>query len=298
MRTKLIIIATALVVLALGATASNAALQNAVQVKINFKKAGGPGSLTLQLANMDGSPLPEGKPMSFTQLKEWLLCEGATPRAGCEGRAGTGRVPQRISKLIVASTSAKYNSKALPYCKVIFNGQNIIPTNADGITGAESDLTPRPGSKLNPKDALKNCPLKSVLGTGEFTAVVGTVGGAYDQGNAGAIAGKVTVYNYKPRSGDQFGTVVRLDSEIPVPSTLYIYAGVSKSGILAANVPPRSDLPSNLIGAIPEGEVVMTGMNLNLKAPKPAKKKKPIFTVKSFSNLSVYGQLVRENPVQ
>jgi hypothetical protein len=295
MRTKLIIIATALVVLALGATVSNAALQNAVQVKINFKKAGGPGSLTLQLANMDGSPLPEGKPMSFNSLKEWLLCEGVQPRGGCEARAGVGRVPQRVSKLIVSSPSAKYNSKALPYCKVIFNGQDKIPTKADGITGAEGSLTPRPGKSAT-ADAKKNCPLKSVLGTGEFSAVIGTVGAQYDQSISGAIMGTVTAYNYKPRSGDQFGAVVRLDTTIPVESTLYIYTGVSRSGVLTASVPSRAEIPSNLDGAIPDGQVVMTGMNLNLKAPKPPKKKKPIFTVKSFSNLSVYGQLVRENP--
>ncbi len=279
MRIKLIAIATALVALAVGVATSHAALQNALQVKVNFKKAGGPGSLSIQLINMDDQKLPEGKPMSAAQLKT-ALYDG-------------GLVPERVSKLIVASNSAKYNSKALPYCNVVYNGQKKIPTRADGITGAEN-LTPIPGEK-NPSDVLKNCPTKSILGSGTFTAVVGTKGAPYDPSQAGALEGKIYVYNYKPASGDQFGTVALLHVDNPVPANQYIYSGVSKSGVLKSVIPTRAEIPTNLDATIPAGEVAMTSLNLTLKAPKPAKKNgKPIFTIKSFSNLNVYGQLERE----
>lgn len=277
MRIKLIAIATALVALAVGVTTSHAALQNALQVKMNFKKAGGPGSLSLQLINMDDAPLPEGKPMSKGQLHN-ALYDG-------------GLVPQRVAKLIVQSTSAKYNSKAVKYCTVVFNGQKKIPTNADGITGAEN-LTYVPGEK-NPSDVVKNCPKDSLIGQGSFTAVVGNAGSPYDPSQAGALEGKVYVYNYKPASGDQLGTVAMLHVDNPVPANQYLYSGVSKKGVLTVTVPRRSEIPINLANAIPDGEVNMTSAQLDLK-PKAPKKGKPLFTIKSFSNLNVYGQLVRE----
>lgn len=279
MRFKLIAIATALVALAVGVTTSHAALQNALQVKMNFKKAGGPGSLSLQLINVDDTPLPEGKPMSAAQLKASLF----------DG----GLVPQRISKLVVQSNSAKFNSKAIPYCKIVFNGQAKIPTRADGITGAE-ELSYVPGEQ-NSAQVSKDCPKTSIVGKGDFTATIGTPGLAYDPSQAGAIQGTVVVYNYKPASGDQLGTVARLHVDNPVPANQYLYAGVSKKNILTAIVPKRSEIPTNLDASLPAGEVSMTSLSLNLTSPKPKKKNgKPLFTIKSFSKLDVYGQLVRE----
>ncbi len=274
---RLILGIAVVAVLAFGATASHAALQNAVSVKVNFKKAGGPGSLSVQLINMDDVPLPEGKPLSKASVNSRLY----------DG----GLVPQRISRLIVQSSSAAYNRKALPYCKVIYNGQNKIPTRADGITGAE-ELTYVPGEK-NSSSVTKACPKTSVLGKGNFTAVVGTPGQPYDPSQAGALAGTLTAYNYQPRSGDTMGSVVRLHVDSPVPANQYLYVGVSKSGILRADVPKRSEIPTNLDATIPAGEVSMTSLDLKLTAPKP-KRGKPIFTIKSFKSLNVYGQLVRE----
>jgi hypothetical protein len=291
MRTKLIVIATALVALAVGVTSSNAALQNAIQVKMNFKKAGGPGSLSVQLINMDDAPLPDGVPLSATQLQA-ALNDG-------------GLVPQRIAKLVVQSTSAKFNSKALPYCrlgKVVldpvtnaktgFEIVNTIPTRATGMTGAEQ-YTYVPG-KQNDKDVVKACPAKSLIGKGDFTAVIGTPGQPYNPSQAGAISGKVYLYNYKPQGSDQFGTLAMLSVQNPVPANQYLYNGVDRKNVLRAVVPSRAEIPTNLDASLPAGEVAMTSLSLKMTAPKPAKGKKPIFTVKSFSNLNVYGQLVRD----
>lgn len=284
MRTKFTIFFAALLVIGLVATVSQAALQNAVRVKLNFHKAGGPGSLSIQLINMDDVPLPEGRPLSKRGLHNALY--------------NGGLVPQRVAKLIVQTNSARFNRHALPYCTVVFNGRKIVPTRADGITGAE-ELTYVPGER-NSHRIKRECPKKSVLGRGSFTATVGTPGLPYNPAQAGALEGSVIVYNYRPHRGDTLGTVVRLHVDNPVPANQYLYVGVTRyRNIMRATIPRRSEIPTNLDAAIPAGELSMTSLDLKLTAPMPKRRRhhragKPIFTVKSFKRLDVYGQLVRE----
>jgi hypothetical protein len=282
MRAKLVILAVALFAMATGVATSEAALQNAVQAKLHFKKAGGPGSIFVQLVNMDDVPLPTGRPLSKRGLHN-ALYDG-------------GLVPQRLSRLVVQSSSVRYNRRALPTCRVVFRGQAKIPTRADGITGAE-ELTYVPGER-NSHAVKKACPKKSILGRGTFTATVGTPGLPYNPAQAGALEGTVIIYNYRPKKGDTLGTVARLHVDNPVPSTQYLYAGVSRRGVLIADVPRRTEIPTNLDATIPPGELSMTSLSLDLKAPRPKRHRgragKPIFTIKSFKKLDVYGQLVRE----
>jgi hypothetical protein len=155
MRTKLILIATVVAALAIGVTASNAALQNSVSISLKFKKAGGPGTLALSLTNVEDG----------------------------------GLVPQRIAKMIISSSSGVYNSKALPYCHIVptltKGGKDEIPTNAAGNNKSDF-LAPQPGGK-NQDVVLQNCPLNSLVGKGTFEAVVGNVGQPYDPAQAGLI---------------------------------------------------------------------------------------------------------------
>jgi hypothetical protein len=262
MRTKLILIATVVAALAIGVTASNAALQNSVSVNLKFKKAGGPGSLKLALTNTEDGNL----------------------------------VPARIAKIIISSKSGVYNSKALPYCKIVptntVGGKDEIPTNAAGNNRSEQ-LAPEPGAAA-PDTVKKNCPLKSLVGKGTFEAVVGTQGQPYDPSQAGLITGKVFVYNYKPRAGDTVGFVAWIQSDNPVPNAnQYQYISVSKKGVITTVLPSRAEIPQNIADLLPPGIISMTKVNLTLTAPANGKKK-PIFSVKNFSNLDVYGQLVRE----
>ncbi|MGK2877690.1 MAG: hypothetical protein ACSLFF_03800 [Solirubrobacterales bacterium] len=262
MRTKLIAIATVVAALAIGVTASNAALQNSLSVQLKFKKAGGPGSLKLSLTNVEDG----------------------------------GLVPQRVAQMVVTSSSAVYNSKALPYCKIVptqtVGGKDEIPTNAAGNNTSDF-LAPEPGGN-NSATVLKNCSLKSLVGKGTFQAVVGTVGQPYNPAQAGLITGKVYLFNYKPRAGDQVAFVAWIQSNNPVPNAnQYQYVGVSKKGVIRAILPNRGDIPPNIAAVLPEGTISMTNLNLNLTSPKP-KKGKPIFSIKSFSNLNVTGQLIRE----
>lgn len=283
MRFRFITILVAGITLALGASSVDAALQNAVRVKLNFKQAGGGGSIAMQLVNADDAPLPEGRPLSARGLHN-MLFDG-------------GLVPQRISRLVVQSSSMRYNRKALPYCKVRFGGQAKLPTRAEGMTGAE-ELTYVPG-KRNSRTVARICPKRSILGRGTFTATVGTPGQPYNPAQAGALEGDLVVYNYRPARGDTLGTVVRLHVDTPVPSNQYLYVGVSRRGVLKADIPRRSEIPINLDATIPPGELAMTSMNLTLKAPtakrtRSGRRGKPIFTIRSFRSLNVYGQLVRE----
>ncbi|MGH2959914.1 MAG: hypothetical protein ACRDKE_09930 [Solirubrobacterales bacterium] len=263
MRTKLILIATVVAALAIGVTASNAALQNSVSVSLKFKKAGGPGQLKLSLTNTEDGDL----------------------------------VPARIAKLIISSKSGVYNSKALPYCKIVpsntVGGPDVIPTNAAG-NNTSAFLAPEPG-RSNPPTVLKNCPLKSLVGQGTFEAVVGTQGQPFDRAQAGFITGKTYLFNYKPRAGDTLAFVAWIQSDNPVPNAnQYQYVGVSKKGVITTVLPARADIPPNIADLLPPGIISMTKLSLTLKSPTPPKGKKPIFSIKNFSNLDVSGSLVRE----
>lgn len=259
MRIKLIALATVVAALAIGAGTANAALQNSVSAKVKFSKAGGPGTIELKLNNIDESV----------------------------GTPGYGKVTERIKQLIVKSSSVAVNSKALPYCNI------TIPTNAAG----NNDSTQRtyiPG-KSNSSAITKACPKASLIGKGTFTAVDGTVGQAADCSQAGCIKGNLYAYNFKPRGGDRLGTVVLIQSDTPVPNAYqYMYTGWSKSNTLTADVPQWSDLPPIISQYLPQGTITMTSMTLKLTSPKPKKGKKPIFTIKSFKNLDVFGSIVRE----
>lgn len=259
MRIKLIALATVVAALAIGATTANAALQNSVSAKVKFSKAGGPGTIDLTLNNLDESV----------------------------GTPGYGKVTDRIKQLIVKSNSVAVNSKALPYCNI------TIPTNAAG----NNDSTQRtyiPG-KSNSAAIKKACPQTSLIGKGTFTAVDGTVGTAADCAQAGCIKGNLYAYNFKPQSGDRLGVVVLIQSDTPVPNAYqYMYAGWSKSNQLVANVPSYNDLPPIIAQYLPAGTITMTSMSLKLTSPKP-KKGKPIFTIKSFKNLDVFGSIVRSD---
>jgi hypothetical protein len=192
-------------------------------------------------------------------------------------------VPQRISQMIVTSKSVKWNKKALPYCNI------TIPTNAAG-NNTSAFLAPKPG-KSNPASITKACPLKSLVGTGTFTAKVGTPGAAYDCGSAACISGYVYLYNYKPQAGDQAAFVAWINSDIPVQNAnQYMYVGVNKKGTITSNLPDRGDIPPTIADNLPAGSIAMTSLNLKLTAPNA---KKPIFTIKSFKNLDVSGSLVR-----
>jgi hypothetical protein len=96
MRIKLILVATVVAALAVGAISSNAALQTSTSVNVKLAKAGAPATVVTEIKNNDNA----------------------------------GLVPQRVSAITIASKVAKWNSKAIPQCA------STIPTNAAGNNNA------------------------------------------------------------------------------------------------------------------------------------------------------------------
>jgi hypothetical protein len=285
MRLKCIFLVAIVAAFTIGIGTADAALQNGVRATAKFKKAGGPGSLYVQLINIDDAELPVGKPVSHNTIRNYLF----------DG----GLVPQPVRKIIMRSRSAQYNRKALPYCNVYFNGVKTLPTRAGGATGAE-ELTYVPG-RSNTRTVARRCPKKSVLGKGTYSAVVGNAGTAYQPIVNSVITGDLLAYNYPPRPGDTMAAVVRIHVKEPVAANQYIYVGVSRAEVITGVIPTRAEIPANLDGALLPGEISVTSMDIKLTAPKPKSKRtrrgrkpgKPIFTMKTPNKLDFYGQIER-----
>lgn len=186
-----------------------------------------------------------------------------------------GKVPERIKTLVVTSKTVKWNSKAAPYCGV------KIPTNADGDNNA---------AKLS-------CPSKSKVGSGKFLVNTGIPGQA-PPAELYVIDGNITVFNYKPRSGDTAAFLIEIQSDIPVPNAhQYQYVGISRSGVMTAEIPNTADLPPqvrDILLNLPGRQISLNTISLTLKAPKVKKGKKPLFTINNFKKLDVAGKLIRE----
>lgn len=170
-----------------------------------------------------------------------------------------GTVPQRISEVTLSSKIIKFNPKAAPYCNI------SIPKNPDPANDASSKTL--------------NCPKKSKLTTGKFTAVTGTPGQAIPA-DVGVINGEVRVFNYKPSGGQQAALLLEIWSNVPVQNGhVYQLATVSKSGVLTTTVPRTTDLPPAIADILTGRQTVLTRFNLTLNG-KARQGKKPYLTLK------------------
>lgn len=285
MRLKWIFLVAVIAAFSLAVGTADAALQSGVRATAKFKKAGGPGSLFVQLINIDDAALPGGRAVSHGTIRNYLF-DGGT-------------VPEPVRKIIMRSTAAQYNRKALPYCNVYFNGVKTLPTRAGGASGAE-DLTYMPGRR-NSSTVARHCPKKSLIGRGNYSAVVGAAGTPYQPIVNSILTGELLAYNYPPRPGDTMGAVVRINVKEPAAATQYIYVGVSGGKVITANIPTRAEIPANLDGILLPGEISLTSIDMKLTAPRPKSRKtrrgrkagKPIFTLRTPNKLDFYGQIER-----
>jgi hypothetical protein len=233
MRIKLISIVAVVAALAVGVTASQASLTGGSNVKVSLPKAGGPAKVTIVINNTDN-----------------VL------------------VPQRVSSVVVTSKAAKWNSKAVPYCK------KTVPTNAAG----------------NNNGASLRCPKNSRVGTGKFTVNIGNPGQPIPT-DLGIINGAINVYNYKPKSGQQAALLFEQIADRPIPDThVYILAGVTKSGVYSATIPNTIDLPPAVSNLLRNPDMsyrttALASVGVTLKSPPAKKGKRPFLTVKNLKNL-------------
>jgi hypothetical protein len=186
----------------------------------------------------------------------------------------TDFVPAHVKSVVITSKVAKFNSKAVTQCKT------KVPNNADG------DNT---GAALNPA-----CPSASKIGKGSFRANTGVPGQPIPFNDLGVIDGTINIYNYKPGSGQQAALLLEIMSDTPVPDThQYMLAGISKRGVITANVPNTTDLPpnvSNLLRVNPPSNMSYRTTSLahvetTITSPRPKKGKAPFFTLKNTRNI-------------
>jgi hypothetical protein len=240
MRIKLFVIAVAIAALAVGVTSSSATLNTSTSANVNVPKPGGPGSVKLVIDNTDNAV-----------------------------------VPQRISKVTIASKAAKFNSKAVPQCK------SKVPTNADGDNNA-AEITPA-------------CPKASKVGSGKFTVNTGTVGQPIPS-DLGTISGDVNIYNYKPSGGTQAVLLLEIMSDIPVPNAhQYQLAPISKAGVISTTVPTTDDLPPAVKNILSPPGAPRTTSLAHFETTIKSHGKKPFFTLKQNKKLDFNVTLERDN---
>ncbi|MFY9265327.1 MAG: hypothetical protein WAO61_07870 [Solirubrobacterales bacterium] len=179
-------------------------------------------------------------------------------------------VPARVNSLVISSKVAKFNGKAVTQCKT------AVPTNALGNNNA---------AEINPP-----CPKKSLVGKGTFVINTG-IPGQPIPGDLGTLDGTFKLYNYKTSGGEQAAVLVEVLSQVPVPNAhVYIRAGVSKSGVITAAIPNTADLPPTISNLLrnPDASYRTTSLakaKFTITSPRPARGKKPFFTLKNNKNL-------------
>lgn len=235
MRIKIMALVVASAALAIGALggSATAALQNQLNVDILQKAQGSPATVKVFATNEDSA----------------------------------GKIPERISKVILKSKSAKWNGKAVPKCT------SAIQSNDQ----AAAPISPA-------------CSSKSLVGTGTATVLAGIAGEPVPpQGGANYVDAKLKIYNYKPQPGAKVSFLVEAISDQPVPDAyIYMIANVSSNGTMTAIIPSPATIPTNLAQFYPgkNFSVIKFAATLNPKRTK-------LFSLKK-GNLNAELTVVRE----
>jgi hypothetical protein len=181
------------------------------------------------------------------------------------------RVPQRVNTMLVSSSTAQWNSKAVARCKP------DPPNNQLG----HNDLNDVP---------YPLCPSGSKVGTGTFTVNTGTPGEPIPT-DLGTISGSINIYNHTPAAGQSAAFLIELLSDIPVPNDHeYELAQISKSGTVTVpllNIDQLSPAVKNILS--PPGkprQLALSKLQVKIKSPTPKKGAKPFVTLKSVTNVN------------
>lgn len=201
MRIKILVIGAALAAVVGGGSAT-AALQNQLTVDVLQKAQGKPATVKVFAVNEDSA----------------------------------NKIPERISKVVLKSKSAKWNGKAVPKCTSPLPDKNL------------------PAGPIQPA-----CSSKALVGSGSAIVLAGVAGETVPpQGGANYVTSKLKIYNYKPQPGAKVSMLIEATSDQPIPDAkLYVVANVDSKGTLTANIPNVGDIPTNLAQFYP-------GKNLNI----------------------------------
>lgn len=242
MRIKLFVTAGCIGAIVLGAAVSNASLTSGTSVNVNIKSPGAPATITLAVDNSEST-----------------------------------LVPQPVTVMKISSTTAKWNSKAVPNCTV------VPPDWASG--------TPDNGH------GIEECPAASKVGRGTFTVNTGTPGQPIP-GDNGTISGTINVYNRAPAAGQSAAFLIELLSDVPVPNDHeYEVAQISKSGTVTVPLLKMENLTPaihNLLSPpMAPRQLALSKLQVTIKSPTPKKGKAPFVTLKSVSKVNFSVSLQR-----
>lgn len=190
MRIKILVIGAALAAI-VGAGSASAALQNQLTVDILHKAQGKPATVKVFAKNEDSA----------------------------------GKIPERISQVVLKSKTAKWNGRAVSKC-----------------TSPLPDIN-QPSAPIDPP-----CKSKTLVGSGSAVVLAGLAGEPVPpQGGANYVEAKLKIYNYKPQPGAKVTLLIEAISDQPIPdATIYTVANIDSKGTLSANIPSPATIPTNL----------------------------------------------------
>jgi hypothetical protein len=208
-----ILLTGACAVAVLGTGNAGAALQNQLNVDIIQKSQGKPATVKVYASNKDTNP------------------DGSLRN-----------IPERISKVVVKSKSAKWNPRAVKKCT------SPVPSKEVGGT-----IVPA-------------CPSSTQVGTGSGVILAGKAGRqAPPRGSAYYAEGTIKIFHYQTQPGDKVTLLVETISDQPVPDAhLYVLAHVDSRGTLTANIPNVGDIPLNLAQFYPERDLCVIEFSATL----------------------------------
>lgn len=232
-----ILLAGACIAAVLGTGSAGGALQNQLNVDILQKSQGKPATVKVYATNKDTNP------------------DGSLRN-----------IPERISKVVVKSKSAKWDPRAVKKCT------SPLPTKEVGGT-----IVPA-------------CSASTQVGSGSGVILAGKAGQpAPPRGSAYYAEGSIKIFHYATQPGDKVTLLIETISDQPVPDAhLYVLAHVDARGTLTTNIPNVADIPLNLAQFYPGRDLCVIEFTATLN-PKRSK-----FFMLKKGNLNMELSVTRE----
>lgn len=175
--------------------------------------------------------------------------------------SNAGIAPERVNQILVSSRTLKWNSRAR------------------GV--------PRCGASIPNDGNAPRCSSRSKVGSGTITGIFGQpLQSATLLGPLAPVTGSVTIYNYRPASGNQARLLAVVRTRTPLAGvSINVLVPVSRSGTLTINVPDVPQMPAAIGAALPVGSrFILTSLTATVTA-KRQRRGKPYVYLRTLKNL-------------
>lgn len=175
--------------------------------------------------------------------------------------SNAGIAPERVNQILVSSRTLKWNSRAR------------------GV--------PRCGAAIPNDGRAPRCSSRSKVGSGSITGIFGQpLQSATLLGVLSPVNATVTLYNYKPASGNQARLLAVVRTRTPLAGvSINVLVPVSRGGTLTINVPDVAQMPPAIPAALPPGSrFILTSMTASVTAKKQ-RRGKPYVYLRTLKNL-------------